>query len=213
MSDDSNQFHLLMQVIDFVLPVLTPYEFSLYVLLLRRSHLSTGTAQVQIGKRTLAEQFGQGTQSSKPNYQQISEVLKRLEAKGYISVGQTTREGTIYQVRLPREIPEVRSRMNEEVAEAGIDYFDDPDGRKQVFERDQWICQYCGEPLRPDTATLDHFIPQCNGGQSTKENLRACCLICNSIKSGKSYEEAAPLLLESIKKRKTRASLAGTQST
>jgi hypothetical protein len=210
MSDD-HQLQLLMQVIDLVLPALSPYEFSLYLLLLRRSHLATGTAQVQIGKRTLAEQFGQGTQSTKPNYQQISDVFKRLEAKGYIVVGQTTREGTIYQVRLPREVPEIVAKMNVETSEVAIDYFNDPDGRKEVFERDQWICQYCGEPLRPDTATLDHFIPQCNGGQSTKENLRACCLICNSIKSGKTYEEAATLLLESIKKRKVRASQVAVQ--
>jgi DNA-binding PadR family transcriptional regulator len=205
MSEDNSHLHLLMQVIDFVLPVLTPYEFSLYVLLLRRSHLN-GTAQVQIGKRTLAEQFGQGTQSAKPNYQQVSDVLKRLEAKGYIAVGQTTREGTIYQVRLPREVPEISSKMNEELNELMIDYFNDPDGRKEVFERDKWICQYCGDPLRPDTATLDHYTPQCKGGEGTKENLRACCLICNSIKSGKSYEEAAPSLLESIRTRKIRAS-------
>ena len=212
MSEDP-QLHLLIQIIDFVLPALPPYEFSVYLLLVRRSHLSAGAAQVQIGKRTLAEQFGQGTRSAKPNYQQISDVLKMLEARGYITVGQTTRAGTIYQVRLPREIPEIYAKMSKETSESPIDYFNDPDGRKEVFERDQWICQYCGEPLRPDTATLDHFIPQCNNGASTKENLRACCLICNSIKSGKTYEQSAPLLLESIKKRKTRASLAGTEST
>jgi len=128
-------------------------------------------------------------------------------------VGQTTREGTIYQVRQPREIPEIRSKMTEEVSETAIDYFNDPNGRKEIFERDQWICQYCGDPLRPDTATLDHFVPQCKDGESTKENLRACCLICNSIKSGKTYEEAAPILLESIRERKVRASQVSVQPT
>jgi hypothetical protein len=205
MSEDNPQLHLVMQVIDFVLPALAPYEFSLYLLLLRRSHLSTGTAQVQIGKRTLAELFGQGTQSSKPNYQQVSDVLKRLEAKGYIAVGQTTREGTMYQVRLPREIPDIRSKMDEEVSEAAIDYFNNPEGRREIFERDHWTCQYCGDPLTPDTASLDHLIPQCKNGESTKENLRACCLICNSLKSGKTYEDAATSLLKSIRERKARA--------
>lgn len=128
-------------------------------------------------------------------------------------MGQTTREGTIYQVRQPREIPEIRSKMTEEVSETAIDYFNDPNGRKEIFERDQWICQYCGDPLRPDTATLDHFVPQCKDGESTKENLRACCLICNSIKSGKTYEEAAPILLESIRERKVRASQVSVQPT
>jgi hypothetical protein len=208
---EDNQLHLLIQIVDLVLPALPPYEFSLYLLLVRRSHLSTGTAQVQVGKRTLAELFGQGTRSAKPNYQQVSEVLKSLEAKGYIAVGQTTRDGTVYQVRLPMEVPEIRSKIEAEVNIKAVDYFNDPDGRKEVFERDQWICQYCGEPLRPDTATLDHFIPQCNDGESTKENLRACCLICNSIKSGKAYDAAVPLLLESIRKRRLRASQVSIQ--
>ena len=204
MSEDY-QLPLLMQVIDFVLPALPPYEFSLYLLLFRRSHLASGTALVQIGKRTLAELFGQGTRSSKPNYNHVSEVLKSLEAKGYIVVGDTTRAGTIYQVKLPGEIPEIHSKMKEEATAVTIDYFNAPAGRKEIFERDKWTCQYCGDLLTPDTATLDHFVPQCNYGPSTKENLRACCLICNSLKSGKTYEEAAPLLLESIRTRKARS--------
>lgn len=200
------QLLLLMEVIDFVLPALSPYEFSLYLLLLRRSQLETGVPHVQVGKRTLAGLLGQGTRSIKPNYNQVSEVLKSLASKGYIAVGETTREGTLYEVRLPREIPEILEKIAKEVPAIDRDYFNDPDGRKEIFGRDQWTCQYCGDPLRPDTATLDHYIPQCKGGESTKENLRACCLICNSIKSGKSHEEAALSLLESIRKRKVRTS-------
>jgi len=81
------QLNLLMQVIDFVLPALTPYEFSLYVLLLRRSHLSTGTAQVQIGKRTLAELFGQGTQSAKPQLPTGFGCFEEAESKGVYRCG------------------------------------------------------------------------------------------------------------------------------
>jgi len=202
---ENEQLSLLMQVIDFALPTLPPYEFSLYLLLLRKSHLGSDASHVQIGKRTLAALFGQGARSTKPNYEQISEVLKSLEAKGYISVGNTTREGTIYRVRLPREIPEIQSKMNEKAAAIVVDYFNDPLGRKEIFERDLWTCQYCGDPLTPDTASLDHFIPQCKDGQNTKENLQTCCLLCNSLKSGKSYEEAAPVLLKSIRERKARA--------
>jgi DNA-binding PadR family transcriptional regulator len=209
MSNDE-QLIVLKEVIDFILPALAPYEFSLYLLLLRRSHLETGAHNLQIGKRTLAELFGQGTRSAKPNYQQVSDVLNNLETRGYIRVGETTREGTFYQVRLPREISEIRSKFVVEASIIARDYFNDPDGRREIFERDQWTCQYCGEQLRPETATLDHFIPQCKGGQGTKENLRGCCLICNSLKSGKTYEEAAPLLLESVRTRKTRAAQSAT---
>lgn len=35
--------------------------------------------------------------------------------------------------------------------------------------------------------------------------LKTACLLCNSIKSGKTFEEAAPLILKSLKERKQRA--------
>jgi len=49
-----------------------------------------------------------------------------------------------------------------------------------------------------------HYIPQRDKGKNTKENLRTCCFVCNSIKSGKSIEEAAPHILKSIQERKRR---------
>jgi 5-methylcytosine-specific restriction endonuclease McrA len=85
-------------------------------------------------------------------------------------------------------------------------YFKDPEKRKEIFERDKYICRYCGEKVTPDNATLDHLIPQHLGGKHTKENLRTSCLICNSIKSGENYNEAAPLLLQSIQERREKNS-------
>ncbi|MEW6377347.1 MAG: hypothetical protein AB1502_16345 [Thermodesulfobacteriota bacterium] len=48
-------------------------------------------------------------------------------------------------------------------------------------------------------------MPQIKGGKHNKENLKSCCFICNSIKSGKTYEEAAPFLLKSIQEPKARS--------
>jgi 5-methylcytosine-specific restriction endonuclease McrA len=64
---------------------------------------------------------------------------------------------------------------------------------------------YCGEKVSPKDVTLDHFIPQSKRGGNSKENLRTCCLRCNSIKSGKTYEEAAPFLLKSVQERKAKS--------
>ena len=84
------------------------------------------------------------------------------------------------------------------------DYFNDQQRRCEIFERDKWICQYCGEKVTSENVTLDHFIPQSKGGQHNKENLKTCCLICNGIKSVKTYEEVAPFLLSSIQKRRSK---------
>jgi 5-methylcytosine-specific restriction endonuclease McrA len=70
------------------------------------------------------------------------------------------------------------------------------------MERDQWTCRYCGEPVTTGTATLDHIVPQSLGGPNTPENLTTACLTCNAIKSGRTYEEAAPDILAALVRRK-----------
>ena len=51
--------------------------------------------------------------------------------------------------------------------------------RKNILLRDRNTCQYCGEALPPGDLTLDHVIPRSRGGNSTWENLVACCHACN----------------------------------
>lgn len=48
-----------------------------------------------------------------------------------------------------------------------------------------------GEKVAVETATLDHRIPVSAGGSNDPENLATACLMCNSIKSGRSIEDAA----------------------
>jgi hypothetical protein len=135
----------------------------------------------------------------------MTEVINRLERKGCITIGDTTREGTLYTIVLIHDIPLVREKIAALLpAEKEENYFTDPQRRLIVFERDNWICQYCGEKVTHENATLDHYIPQSKGGTNSKENLRTCCLVCNGIKSGKSFEEAAPFILRSVQERRQR---------
>jgi 5-methylcytosine-specific restriction endonuclease McrA len=53
--------------------------------------------------------------------------------------------------------------------------------RQVVFERDGWVCVYCG--MRSDTLTCDHVVPVSRGGSSTLGNLVTACLACNLAKS------------------------------
>ncbi|MGH7208097.1 MAG: HNH endonuclease [Nitrospiraceae bacterium] len=85
-----------------------------------------------------------------------------------------------------------------------LNYFRDPDLRKELFDRDKWVCRYCGERLSAENATLDHLVPVSKGGADSPENLATCCFLCNSIKSGKTYEESAPAILTSLQQRKVR---------
>ena len=65
--------------------------------------------------------------------------------------------------------------------------------RLEVFNRDQYTCQYCGKETRQ--LTLDHVIPRYRGGQHTWENVVSACILCNRRKAGKTPEEAGMRLI------------------
>ncbi len=60
--------------------------------------------------------------------------------------------------------------------------------RLGVFQRDGWVCQYCG---RTAQLTIDHVIPRFQGGRHTWENVVACCVPCNRKKAGQTPDEAS----------------------
>lgn len=200
---------LLRDLVDYVVPVLPPYETSIYLYLLRRSHLGDPpSATARVGKRTIGEGLGKGTRSSRGNYQHISEKLNHLEAMGFISVGDTDRRGTLYTVLLPVEVPVVREQLAAAViAPIAQDFYADPVLRRQLFDRDGWRCRYCGEPLDSTTVTLDHIMPVSRGGTNDADNLASACMMCNSIKSGRTIEEVAAQILATVQRRRAAQSV------
>src|ERR1041385_8200084 len=52
--------------------------------------------------------------------------------------------------------------------------------RKNILLRDHNTCQYCNKVLPPTELTLDHVIPRARGGDSSWDNLVACCRACNN---------------------------------
>lgn len=197
---------IIEQFIDYLQPELTPYETAVYLYLLRKSYFLDGSFEVRIGKRTIADKFGKGARGKKSTFQHISKVLKSLEEKSCVTIKDINVKGTLIIVSLPEKIPLVVEKIaNLFPRIEENDYFNDQNKRLEIFERDKWICQYCGEKVDFENASLDHCIPQTQGGRHNKENLKTCCFLCNSIKSGKSYEKAAPLILENIKERKAKS--------
>jgi len=59
--------------------------------------------------------------------------------------------------------------------------------RANIMLRDDETCQYCGKHSRD--LTLDHVFPRSRGGQSTWENLVACCKVCNGRKGNRLLKE------------------------
>lgn len=57
--------------------------------------------------------------------------------------------------------------------------------RFNVFLRDRFRCQYCGEKHVADHLTFDHVLPRSSGGQTTWVNVVAACDPCNGRKSNR----------------------------
>lgn len=122
----------------------------------------------------------------------------------FIQIGDTDRAGTVYRVELPSDVPAVRERMAISVLiEPALNFYCDPDLRRQLFERDRWTCRYCGESLTEVDATLDHMVPRSAGGTDAEANLATTCLMCNAIKSGRKLEDAAPQILAAVARRRS----------
>lgn len=57
-----------------------------------------------------------------------------------------------------------------------------PFTRFNVFMRDGFACQYCGQRFTPDHLTFDHVRPRAKGGVSSWTNVVTACAPCNHLK-------------------------------
>jgi len=66
--------------------------------------------------------------------------------------------------------------------------------RSNIYKRDRFTCQYCGQ--RPGSAelTIDHIVPRSRGGVSSWTNCVVACVRCNSRKANRTPSEAGLLL-------------------
>lgn len=73
-------------------------------------------------------------------------------------------------------------------AAALVESFD----RREIFERDGWICKLCDTPVDRDAqwpdplmASLDHIVPLARGGEHSRANAQTTHLGCNVRKGAK----------------------------
>ena len=57
--------------------------------------------------------------------------------------------------------------------------------RFNVFLRDSFECQYCGQPRPTQDLTFDHVIPRSRGGRTTWDNVITACGPCNLRKGSR----------------------------
>ena len=67
--------------------------------------------------------------------------------------------------------------------------------RQNIYARDRYQCQYCGDRFPTEDLTYDHVLPKSRGGRTRWENIVTCCVECNRKKGGRTPGEAAMKLI------------------
>ncbi len=59
-----------------------------------------------------------------------------------------------------------------------------------LFERDRYLCAYCGEVFRHEDLSREHIVPLCQNGENTWMNVVTACKDCNGQKGGRTLEQS-----------------------
>jgi 5-methylcytosine-specific restriction endonuclease McrA len=132
-----------------------------------------------------------------PSWQEISQLcaLEKQPGEDYLqAIG--------FQMLVPRIIRLVRF---DRVPAPAVRF-----NRKNLFARDRYTCQYCGQEKPAGQLSLDHVVPRSHGGRTTWENIVCSCLRCNSRKGGRTPQQARMQLLSIPAKPKVNPQLAQT---
>ncbi len=193
---------LISSIVDYLQPLLSPYEVSIFWFLFRHSIVEKGDVNLRVSNTLIGKSIGskfKGSDSKKSLCDKtVQDNLRSLEEKGVIKkAGDTNRDGTLYRIYLPEEIEICRNRMKEsqttETAnvnfEKEADFYNIKENILKVFERDGYRCYKCDKLLTRFSATLDHIEPVSKGGDNSLDNLRTACLHCNSQRGNKPLQE------------------------
>ncbi len=92
-----------------------------------------------------------------------------------------------FEIRVPRI---VRLLLYDRLPERAVKF-----NRRNIYARDESLCQYCGKRFPTSELTLDHVVPRSRGGGSTWTNLVCCCVACNTRKGGRLPREVGLKLI------------------
>jgi len=104
-----------------------------------------------------------------------------LDRVNIISEYDTVVRSPSFEMRLPSVIS-----LKEFIATARRPAFT----RFNVFLRDRFHCQYCGEPRPSHDLTFDHVVPRSRGGRTTWANVVTACSGCNLLKGNRLPQES-----------------------
>jgi 5-methylcytosine-specific restriction endonuclease McrA len=111
----------------------------------------------------------------------------------------------VHSANWETKVPSVMILRDYEKRKTAIRY-----SKHNVFLRDGYVCQYCGDDVSRKTATLDHVLPVSHGGKTTFENTVCACATCNANKGNDrkivpKHKPFKPTYFQLVEKRKKQA--------
>lgn len=119
--------------------------------------------------RVLSE-FGNPVKTFHGGYNRITQKQSKITANSIIST-----KGKVVRTMDIRRVP--------------------PLTNESLFERDRYICAYCGEKYEGKVLTRDHVKPVCQYGENKWTNVVTSCKPCNNFKGGRTLEQSRMRLL------------------
>ncbi len=131
--------------------------------------------------------------SNRVSFRRLITQSRALSLMGHVNAFIPPDTGLV-EIRSPSQVVYIPTCIEFSIDRAFIPHIAKPT-KRGVYERDHGACGYCGKRMTLDAATLDHIIPQSQGGPSTWENLVLACKRCNTRKADRSLKEAHMKLL------------------
>lgn len=98
-------------------------------------------------------------------------------------------DADLLEVRSPSQVMLVPAEIIFSVDKAFVPHVPMPT-KPGIYRRDRGQCAYCGRPVSFAETSMDHVIPQAQGGPATWENLVNACRRCNEKKADRTPEQA-----------------------
>ena len=180
-----NLEEFLMDFQDHLAPRLDTYEQAIYLYIFRHSRL-VGKDEVVIGFKSARVRIACGIgEKGKPMSEgTVQDRLRSLSKKGCIEIRASERFGRRIHLKLPREVPGVVSERIDAVPISldEMDFFEVPENRVLILEREKHRCFYCLREINSDTHVMEHVVSRPEGNNSYR-NIVAACRECNNRKN------------------------------
>ena len=170
--------------IDALAPILDTYEHVIYAYILRHTVLLDAEETVipfKSARQTMSK--GSGQKGSAMSETTCREKLQSLELKGAIVIVRGEHTGTRVRLVRPDDIPGLvpESPARRERSLDDIDFFNVPENRRLIFERESGRCFYTLDELDNENFVIDHVVSRPEGNNGYR-NVVACSRDANNRK-------------------------------